>query len=101
MSILYIIHNFKVSLVLNKYRSNEGPRKIAQPAIFQAVWRGIGISFQSAIIAPRMNLIGYDNATAQSYRPTSQTTSYAWNIRKRHVGGLIPHLHICARSKMN
>ena len=47
-------------------RSNEGPRKIAQPALFHAVWRGIGISFQSAIIAPRMNLIGYDNATAQS-----------------------------------
>ena len=42
-------------------------RKIAQSAIFQAVWRGIGISFQSAITAHRLNLICYDNATAQSY----------------------------------
>ena len=43
-----------------------GPSKIAQPAVFQAVWRGIGKSFQSAITAPRMNLTGYGNATAQS-----------------------------------
>ena len=43
------------------------PAKIAQPAIFQAVWRGIGKSFQSAITAPRMNLTGYGNATAQSW----------------------------------
>ena len=43
-----------------------GPSKIAKPAIFQAVLRGIGKSFQSAITAPRMNLTGYGNATAQS-----------------------------------
>ena len=49
--------------------------KIAQPALFHAVWRGVGVSFQSAIIAPRMNLIGYDNATAQSY-PTAVSTQY-------------------------
>ena len=48
-------------------RSNVGPRKIAQPFIFQTVWRSIGISFQSAIIAHRLNHICYDNATAQSY----------------------------------
>ena len=44
-----------------------GPSKIAKPAVFQAVLRGIGKSFQSAITAPRMNLTGYGNATAQSY----------------------------------
>ena len=42
------------------------PSKIAEPAVFQAVLRGIGKSFQSAITAPRMNLTGYDNATAQN-----------------------------------
>ena len=42
------------------------PPKIAKPAVFQAVLRGIGKSFQSAITAPRMNLTGYGNATAQS-----------------------------------
>ena len=46
-----------------------GPTKIAKPAIFQAVLRGIGKSFQSAITAPRVNLTGYGNATAQS-QPT-------------------------------
>lgn len=33
---------------------------------FTSPWRGIGISFQLAIIAPRVYLIGYDIATAQS-----------------------------------
>ena len=46
--------------------STYGPSKIAKPAVFQAVLRGIGKSFQSAITAPRMTLIGYGNATAQS-----------------------------------
>ena len=48
--------------------STYGPSKIAKPAVFQAVLRGIGKSFQSAITAPRMNLTGYGNATAQSWR---------------------------------
>ena len=43
-----------------------GPPKIAKPTVFQVVSRGIGKSFQSAITAPRMNLTGYGNATAQS-----------------------------------
>ena len=42
------------------------PSKIAKPAVFQAVLRGIGKSFQSAITAPRMDLTDYGNATAQS-----------------------------------
>ena len=42
------------------------PSKIAKPAVFQAVLRGIGKSFQSAITAPRVSLTGYGNATAQS-----------------------------------
>ena len=46
--------------------STYGPSKIAKPAVFQAVLRGIGKSFQSAITAPRINLTGYGNATAQS-----------------------------------
>ena len=41
------------------------PSKIAQPTVFQVVSRGIGKSFQSAITAPRMNLTGYGEATAQ------------------------------------
>ena len=43
-----------------------GPTKIAKPTVFQVVLRGIGKSFQSAITAPRINLTGYGNATAQS-----------------------------------
>jgi len=46
--------------------STDGPTKIAKPTVFQAVLRGIGKSFQSAITAPRKTLIGYGNATAQS-----------------------------------
>ena len=34
---------------------------------FRTTPRGIGYSFQLAITAPRMNLIGYGIATAQSY----------------------------------
>ena len=45
-----------------------GPSKIAKPAVFQVALRGIGKSFQSAITAPLMNLTGYGNATAQSWR---------------------------------
>ena len=33
---------------------------------FTSTWRGIGISFQLAIIAPQVDFIGYDIATAQS-----------------------------------
>ena len=35
---------------------------------FRAKTRGIGYSFQLAITTPRINLIGYGTATAQSYR---------------------------------
>jgi len=35
--------------------------------VFQVVLRDIGKSFQSAITAPRIDLTGYGNATAQSY----------------------------------
>lgn len=44
----------------------QGPPNIATPAIFQAVVRDIGESFQLAITTPRLYLIGYGNATAQS-----------------------------------
>ena len=44
------------------------PAKIAQPTVFQVVLQGIGKSFQSAITAPRLNLTGYGNATAQSWQ---------------------------------
>ena len=42
------------------------PSKIATPALFQAVVRDIGKSFQLAITTSRLNLIDYGNATAQS-----------------------------------
>ena len=58
-----IVNNY---LSLMNIESTYGPSKIAKPAVFQAVLRGIGKSFQSAITAPRMNLTGYGNATAQS-----------------------------------
>ena len=48
------------------------PAKIAEPTVFQVVLRGIGKSFQSAITAPRINLTGYGNATAQSWLITNR-----------------------------
>ena len=56
------------SLFLGSWGALFRPSKIAKPAVFQAVLRGIGKSFQSAITAPRMNLTGYGNATAQSWQ---------------------------------
>ena len=56
----------EVAIELDIFWALFRPSKIAKPAVFQAVLRGIGKSFQSAITAPRMDLIGYDNATAQS-----------------------------------
>ena len=46
--------------------SQRDPSKIATPAVFQAVVRDIGKSFQLAITTSRLNLIDYGNATAQS-----------------------------------
>ena len=40
--------------------------QIAMPTVFQVVMRDIGKSFQLAITTPRLDLIGYGNATAQS-----------------------------------
>ena len=54
-------------LFLDSWGALFRPSKIAKPAVFQAVLRGIGKSFQSAITAPRINLTGYGNATAQSW----------------------------------
>ena len=55
----------KVAIELDILWALFRPSKIAKPAVFQAVLRGIGRSFQSAITAPRVNLTGYGNATAQ------------------------------------
>ena len=60
--LLFVFNLFFVAEV----GSTHGPSKIAKPTVFQVVLRGIGKSFQSAITAPRMNLTGYSNATAQS-----------------------------------
>ena len=58
--------SYFMKLTLYFVGSTYGPSKIAKPTVFQVVLRGIGKSFQSAITAPRMNLTGYGNATAQS-----------------------------------
>ena len=42
------------------------PQNIAKPTVFHVVLRDIGKSFQLAITTPRLDLIGYGNATAQS-----------------------------------
>ena len=48
---------------------------------FKSSWRGIGKSFQLAIIAPRINLIGYDTATAQSWRTWARTHfPHGWQL---------------------
>lgn len=41
--------------------------------------RGIGYSFQLAITTPRINLIGYGTATAQSYRMRLNLV-FAWQV---------------------
>ena len=58
--------NFRLNFSQFLLGSLCGPSKIAKPTVFQVVLRGIGKSFQSAITAPRIILIGYGNATAQS-----------------------------------
>jgi len=45
---------------------------------FMSTWRGIGQSFQLAIISTRMDLIGYDIATAQSWRFRRLPPVYLW-----------------------
>ena len=42
--------------------------------------RGIGYSFQLAITTPRMNLIGYGTATAQSYRGPPSHKQYKLDL---------------------
>ena len=56
----------QVTICFSLVGSMYGPTKIAKPTVLQAVLRGIGKSFQSAITAPRIRLTGYGNATAQS-----------------------------------
>jgi len=46
---------------------SRGPSEIASRQYFMSSMRGIGSSFQLAITAPRNFLIGYGNATAQSW----------------------------------
>ena len=60
-------NEFAIDFFLNFWGALFRPSKIAKQAVFQAVLRGIGKSFQSAITAPRANLTGYGNATAQSW----------------------------------
>ena len=69
-----------------------GPSKIAKPIVFQVVLWGIGKSFQSAITAPLMNLTGYGNATAQSWRSNTGIKFYSktlfssmWDLTSSHV----------------
>ena len=77
----------ELDFFLNSWGALFRPSKIAKQAVFQAVLRGIGKSFQSAITAPRMNLTGYGNATAQSWlfckgiEFFSKTSlSYMWDV---------------------
>jgi len=44
----------------------KGVQKLRSLPFFRETARGIGYSFQLAITTPRINLIGYGTATAQS-----------------------------------
>jgi len=46
---------------------------------FTLSWRGIGVSFQLAIIAYRYNLIDYDIATAQNWLDIAKAVLYCHN----------------------
>ena len=48
--------------------SRRSSQKLHVGPYFRSLVRGIGYSFQLAITTPRINLIGYGTATAQSYR---------------------------------
>ena len=61
----WLIHVYDTSCCVSK--TLWGPTKIVKPASFQALFPGIGKSFQSAITGPQINLTGYGNATAQSW----------------------------------
>lgn len=53
-------------LLLERVGPLRRPQNIAKPTVFHVVLRDIGKSFQLAITTPRLDLIGYGNATAQS-----------------------------------
>ena len=62
-TIVYIKPEYSIEEVLGPLRR---PQNIAKPTVFHVVLRDIGKSFQLAITTPRLDLIGYGNATAQS-----------------------------------
>ena len=86
----------KTNLILgysSPLRSSYGPPKIAQSTLFHVIWRGIGISFQSAIIASRLTLIDYDNATAQSYC-ASLKNAICLSVRHNVIVGHSSYYHM-------
>jgi len=63
--------DIQLKIYLNNWRYDSfESSKIAKPSVFQDVLRDIGKSFQSAITAPRIDLTGYGNATAQNWIST-------------------------------
>ena len=54
----------------------KGVQKLRSLPFFRETARGIGYSFQLAITTPRINLIGYGTATAQSWQQIQLTDSY-------------------------
>lgn len=57
----------QVEFILVVFGPLRRPQNIAKPTVFHVVLRDIGKSFQLAITTPRLDLIGYGNATAQSW----------------------------------
>ena len=56
--------------------SLEAWRNCACQPYFRLTARGIGYSFQLAITTPRINLIGYGTATAQSWKAYTLLSFY-------------------------
>lgn len=67
------LSSFKVNpclqcfLILIQSTPNGVPKNCRSRRYFTSSWRGIGKSFQLAIVTPRQDLIGYDTASAQSW----------------------------------
>lgn len=75
------------------------PQKLPTAKRWAFLWRGIGNSFQLAIIASRNTLIDYDIATAQSWSIDNFDVLLPF-WQKRYLAGAVPaNGHDCIISR--
>jgi len=82
---------------LNTSRDGDSTTSLGSPApdcfsqiscqlYFKSSWQGIGKSFQSAIIAPQIDLTGYDAATANPFSKEGQGLAVSLGMERKAAG---------------